>query len=747
MPQLTTSRPETSRATLIPGWSTVKVKIGHSARLPCSCTKWNTANRIPPVWRDNQYKNMKVTGIVVDGVPTIQGKYALLTKDTGSKAEDDCSVVLSDAQWEDQGEYTCTYFAPLGRFIPEFNSWVTGYIARKILLVVEDGISIHSSTEVDKTAERNTVVTGFTASVEITSGNRTSTPTTSPCTIMKETTVTHKPFIEVETSPSNVIKEFVSTSLPFVDKLVTEVVDTKLPEITLTTITDKGSDLTDIDWSQDDIVESVHTVRKREARWKAFGFDSSVLQITDPWASKNMWFQQLTHSVRASTGQGCPCVVRIPAPSTWPSIMETAPEPLNRVCQSYALSWLLYKQNAPNDKWMSRSSGLFRPQGACRWLSQLSYINLLDQLEDITTAVPEPMEVKLAKAEDCFCSNNTHGGVGMFMGISECNGYVMRFGMQGRRIDRGPHQVTFHAPDRRLSKTLMVTNQEIPVNVTIGSFRDIWWVCGKTAYLFLPYGWTGCCYMAKLKLPYEVLTVGQGHEPNKTNFNNIPGSRTKRELAQFNTLEAFHWRISLGEKWGLGLFPWYGVTFLADHIDNITYTLQGFANETIKGFEYLSNTQRSHRLTLLKHDMALDYILAKQGGLCMALNLTGDACYTLIPDNSDNMTSVLGALRHIRDAFGASAGSGWSANSWLQNKLGPMGAMLAQLLAVFILALCVMFCFCTLLLTFAKAMILRWVGVVMPGDQTQMPLLDRNDSEWEEEEGVIEGEMIDMYPI
>uniref|UniRef100_A0A8C2Z3D8 Uncharacterized protein n=1 Tax=Cyclopterus lumpus TaxID=8103 RepID=A0A8C2Z3D8_CYCLU len=89
-------------------------------------------------------------------------------------------------------------------------------------------------------------------------------------------------------------------------------------------------------------------------------------------------------------------------------------------------------------------------------------------------------------------------------------------------------------------------------------------------------------------------------------------------------------------RWGL--FPWYGVTFLADHIDNITYTFQGFANKTIRGFEYLSNTQRSHRLTLLKHDMALDYILAKQGGLCVTLNLTGEACYTLIPDNSDNMT-------------------------------------------------------------------------------------------------------------
>uniref|UniRef100_A0A8C4F935 Uncharacterized protein n=1 Tax=Dicentrarchus labrax TaxID=13489 RepID=A0A8C4F935_DICLA len=59
--------------------------------------------------------------------------------------------------------------------------------------------------------------------------------------------------------------------------------------------------------------------------------------------------------------------------------------------------------------------------------------------------------------------------------------------------------------------------------------------------------------------------------------------------------------------------------------------------------------QQESALTLLKHDMALDYILAKQGGLCVALNLTRDACYTLIPDSSDNITSVIDALRNIRD--------------------------------------------------------------------------------------------------
>lgn len=192
------------------------------------------------------------------------------------------------------------------------------------------------------------------------------------------------------------------------------------------------------------------------------------------------------------------------------------------------------------------------------------------------------------------------------------------------------------------------------------------------------------------------------------------------------------------------------MTFLADHIDNITYTLQGFANETIRGFQTLSNTQRSHRLTLLKHDMALDYILAKEGGLCITLNLTGDACYTLIPDSSDNMTSVIDALRNIRDAFGASEGAGRSATAWLQDRFGPVGAVLVQFFIAILISLCFMFCFCTLLLTFAKAMILRWVGVVMPSEQAQMPLLHVSDADIDDEDagdtGVAQN-VIDIYPL
>lgn len=80
--------------------------------------------------------------------------------------------------------------------------------------------------------------------------------------------------------------------------------------------------------------------------------------------------------------------------------------------------------------------------------------------------------------------------------------------------------------------------------------------------------------MATLKLPYEVFTLSRtplSEDTNSTNnFTATSSPRRRREFAQFHNLESYHWRISLGEKWGIGLFPWYGVVFLAEHIDNIT---------------------------------------------------------------------------------------------------------------------------------------------------------------------------------
>lgn len=51
---------------------------------------------------------------------------------------------------------------------------------------------------------------------------------------------------------------------------------------------------------------------------------------------------------------------------------------------------------------------LFKPKYSCSWMENLLYINLLGHDEDVTTAVPDKMEVKPVTAMGCFCSNDTH---------------------------------------------------------------------------------------------------------------------------------------------------------------------------------------------------------------------------------------------------------------------------------------------------------------------------------------------------
>ncbi|CAK6980062.1 uncharacterized protein LOC118802460 [Scomber scombrus] len=735
----------------------VEVALGESIQLPCKCGRRNFGGNNSPKWINSRGEDVVLAGPEVDTLPPSKRKYVLYNDMWWLRVRGDCSLFLNNATWQDQGEYTCTYLEPEFEFVPLQDYWIEGHIIRKVTLMIKEdttmeGMSVktvigttlapvtsgnfNSEVVTRETVNSKTVIGSLTS---IKSVKTTQTPVMTTFESKQVVNVTQKPMTEASVSRGN--------DNPEIREQVVEKNDEDLSETAQRTISDVENDFLEVEGSSEEVTLHYHALQKRETEWKAYGFDSSTLQIADPLAGRNLWFQQLTHSVRSVRKVDGPCVVRVPTPGTWPSILEAVPEPLATKCQSYALSWLMYQQQSAEDTIMALSVHLFKPRFNCSWLMDLPYMDLLDQHENIVTAVPDAMEVKPMRAKNCFCSNDTHNGPGMFMGISDCDNYMMQFGERNIRAADDLYTVNFHAPNPEQSRTLIVRNQTLPGNVTIGNFKDIWWICADKAYIFLPYGWTGCCYMATLKLPYEVLTIQRGFAPDEVQANAIPGNRRKRAMAKFHNLESYHWRISLGEKWGLGLFPWYGVTFLADHIDNITYTLQGFANETMRGFDYLTNTQRSHRLTLLKHDMALDYVLAKQGGLCVALNLTEEACYTLIPDNSDNMTSVIDALKSIRDAFGPSPGAGWSANAWLQGQLGPMGAALAQVLAAVVISLCMMFCFCTILLTFAKAMILRWVGVVMPGDQAQMPLLHRLDTSEDDEEVVIEGELMETYPF
>ena len=62
----------------------------------------------------------------------------------------------------------------------------------------------------------------------------------------------------------------------------------------------------------EDVIDHYHALQRREAKWKADGFDPPASQTTDPWVSRNLWFQQLTHSVTSVRRINGPCGVKVP---------------------------------------------------------------------------------------------------------------------------------------------------------------------------------------------------------------------------------------------------------------------------------------------------------------------------------------------------------------------------------------------------------------------------------------------------
>lgn len=86
----------------------------------------------------------------------------------------------------------------------------------------------------------------------------------------------------------------------------------------------------------------------------------------------------------------------------------------------------------------------------------------------------------------------------------------------------------------------------VPVVNTIKGIGGLWdyhWLSGNHAYGFLPPNWAGCCYLAKLTPSMSFIPL-----TNITNSELSLHHRAKREMAQFDTLDSYHYHINLGGK-------------------------------------------------------------------------------------------------------------------------------------------------------------------------------------------------------
>lgn len=107
-----------------------------------------------------------------------------------------------------------------------------------------------------------------------------------------------------------------------------------------------------------------------------------------------------------------------------------------------------------------------------------------------------------------------------------------------------------------------------------------------------------------------------------------------------------------GAKFWDALFPQYGITQTCNQIKITHYRLATFANATILAIEGIKQELTAIHLTTVQNRMAVDILLAKEGGVCTML---GDQCCTYIPVNDDTFSNISIALEQIKQGYSSVA--------------------------------------------------------------------------------------------
>ncbi len=92
------------------------------------------------------------------------------------------------------------------------------------------------------------------------------------------------------------------------------------------------------------------------------------------------------------------------------------------------------------------------------------------------------------------------------------------------------------------------------------------------------------------------------------------------------------WSRTLG-----ALIPSYGVMQALDQVRSLSESVQKLANDTVLALGNIKDTLASHKMMILQNRVALDYILATQGGAC---TIIGPECCTGLMDPTENLNKI-----------------------------------------------------------------------------------------------------------
>ncbi|KAJ8402853.1 hypothetical protein AAFF_G00361670 [Aldrovandia affinis] len=269
--------------------------------------------------------------------------------------------------------------------------------------------------------------------------------------------------------------------------------------------------------------------------------------------------------------------------------------------------------------------------------------------------LPPSFQVTKQKGRVCF---QVEGSTGTKTGDSTCETYIscnVSVGLMG--ADQSFADLTF--PNGSSIKLTRGNSLDIEpllcTSFTSGmhTWNNTYYICGSNAYSCLPANWSGSCYLAYVTPVAKVL-------------DDISPTSLKRSRRKITETERF-FAIA---------FPWYGTGKLAREVINLAATVESLANDTADAIGQISGELLALRTVEMQNRLALDYVLATQGGTCA---IVGTDCCTYVPDKSMALSDLVKHIKkNVEPLHSYNSGEQWDLFGWIKGAVGGLGANIIQ---------------------------------------------------------------------
>uniref|UniRef100_A0AAR2IYE3 Uncharacterized protein n=1 Tax=Pygocentrus nattereri TaxID=42514 RepID=A0AAR2IYE3_PYGNA len=277
----------------------------------------------------------------------------------------------------------------------------------------------------------------------------------------------------------------------------------------------------------------------------------------------------------------------------------------------------------------------------------------------------------------CLCSVGVPDGP--ILGHTQCRVNFTALNLENTNCSVSTGNITHYFQSTNCT-LLMYTQTSGPVS----------WVCGQSAYTRFPiasqYNWRGCCTPAIVVPNLAVL-----HKPVST----------RRGASTYNGYTLADPWTSPGTAVGWSVFLGGGTTAALNKINGLAWQILVLANETEKALTLVNTEMAAIRHAVLQNRMALDLLLAKEGGVCKVLNTS--CCFSL-PDYYRNMSDL---IAHMRAGIQPPPLADDSWFSWLTSLMGPWGHWIVTMLIPFICVLLLVICIAPCISNCISAMVAR----------------------------------------